>query len=77
MKFGRRRRRIAVVNFEPPPMPPVAIERKDEHAHQIHLEPAQPHIVLKMFPVSGYSYDRSGSVQGGVIRSELDRIGWE
>jgi hypothetical protein len=68
---------MPVMDFIPPPMPSVAIERKDEHTHQIHLEPAQPHLVLKVFPVSGYDYDISGSVQGGVIRSELDRIDWE
>jgi len=68
---------MVVMDFIPPPMPSAAIERKDEHAHQIHLEPAQPHVVLKVFPVSGYTYDSSGSVQGGVIRSELDRIDWE
>ncbi len=65
------------MDFIPPPMPSAAIERKAEHAHQIHLEPAQPHVVLKVVPVSGYTYDSSGSVQGGVIRSEFDRIDWE
>jgi hypothetical protein len=58
-------------------MPPAASEHKAEHAHQIHLEPAQPHVVLKVFPVSGYTFDSMGNVQGGVIRTELDRIDWE
>jgi|HubBroStandDraft_1064217.scaffolds.fasta_scaffold09776_4 hypothetical protein len=52
------------MDFEPSPMPSAAIERKAEHAHKIHLEPAQPRIILKVFPVSEYTYDSSGSVQG-------------
>lgn len=65
------------MDIKPPPTPPVAIECQDEHAHPIHLEPAQPRVVLKVLPVTEQTVDSGGSVQGGVIKSELDRIDWD
>lgn len=39
-------------------------------------ESAQPFIVVNEFPVSDYTIDSGGSVQGGAIQTEFDRIAW-
>jgi hypothetical protein len=66
---------MAGMDFIPPPMPSAAIVCED-HTHQVHLEPAQPRVVLIPGPVRGYSIDSSGNVQGGVIWP-MARIDWE
>jgi hypothetical protein len=68
-------RKIEDMDFTPPPAPSAAIPRDDERPEH-GPESVQPHVVLNSSPVSGYSYDSSGNVQGGVIRHSV-RVDWE